>query len=242
MKSRVNAVNHEHDSFAQMLTEESITDGDQAQLPVEQAVSAVDNISVAKGKRKRRTTITPKLSALQRRQRNRSLSVFLEDATSEAAQCEATVNSSAITASAPEATSVFPDVTSMARKDGLDEALAGNASSHNLLKRPRTQTSRKQNELLSRLYADKSVALWPGKEVWPKNSVYTDAGSSYIIERKNDGYVGISIVQRGIQNYSNIMKSPMRPAWRNLSQAERDEIDVNEDASDKKKMWRCGEY
>lgn len=120
-------------------------------------------------------------------------------------------------------------------------------------KKPRNQTSRKQYELLSRLYVDKLVAFSPAKETWLKNSIYADAGSAYIVGRvtrfdkkkallevqwidtqfqKTDEYVGVNVVQRGIENYSNIMNSPTKPAWRTLCRADLSEIEVEEDASD----------
>lgn len=39
-------------------------------------------------------------------------------------------------------------------------------------------------------------------------------------------------MQRGVENYSNIMSSPSKPAWTALCHADQSEIEVQEDASD----------
>ncbi|KAE9010700.1 hypothetical protein PR001_g14828 [Phytophthora rubi] len=184
----------------------------------------------AKGKAKRKLCAARKPKAPKARSRKRDLSTLLEDATRE---------------DTPAAERMLGDDLTL--PDILPED--NTASS----KKPRNQTSRKQYELLSRLYVDKLVAFSPVKETWLKNSIYADAGSAYIVGRvtrfdkkkallevqwidtqfqKSDEYVGVNVVQRGIENYSNIMNSPTKPAWRTLCRADLSEIEVEEDVSD----------
>ncbi|GMF18135.1 unnamed protein product [Phytophthora fragariaefolia] len=60
--------------------------------------------------------------------------------------------------------------------------------------------------------------------------------------QKQDEYVGVSVVQRGVENYSNIKKSPSKPARRLLCQADASEVQIEEDASDIEEVNDDSEY
>ncbi|RAW43583.1 hypothetical protein PC110_g248 [Phytophthora cactorum] len=230
MESTNNDDIHQDESFVRMLTENTIIDKELAHNRGERSTSAVGETLAAKEKRKRKTSATRSPSAPQPPQRQHNLPVLVEDTTSEASGGDAASNASANPDIIHDATSGFSGVMS--------------TPSELSTRHPRIM------HLLKRHPRDHGLRH---RESWVKNSIYSDAGRAYIVGRvtrfgktnallevqwidtqfqKKDEYVGINIVQRGIENYSNIMKSPTKPAWRSLCQAERGEIEVEEDASD----------
>lgn len=247
-----NANSQHNDSFVQLLMatpEHTETGGER---PI--SASQPEPPPRANRKQKRRASTAKQANSSHPRTRKRDLSALLEDVTTPAGGRRG---------SAATENTVISTECILADSSGLS-GLAGIASggaespdnagtSQTASKKPRRQTARKHHELMSKLYVDKLVAFSAAKESWLKNSVYSEAGSAYIVGRvtrfdkkkalleiqwidtqfqKKDEYVGISIVQNGIENYSKIMSSPTKPAWRNLCHVERSEIELEEDASD----------
>ncbi|KAJ8546665.1 hypothetical protein ON010_g11571 [Phytophthora cinnamomi] len=148
----------------------------------------------------------------------------------------------------------------------IDDPLAEESVSKTPKKKQQRTSTRGQqlSAVMARIYVDKLVAFSPIKENWLKSKKhYGDAGSVYIVGRvtrfnkkkgmmeiqwldtqfqKQDEYVGVSVVQRGMENYSNIMKSPSKPAWRSLCQADVSEVQIQEDASDIEEVSDDSEY
>ncbi|KAE8875633.1 hypothetical protein PF003_g40234 [Phytophthora fragariae] len=106
---------------------------------------------------------------------------------------------------------------------------------------------------LPQLFVEKFVAYSPAKEPWLSARIFEDAGSAYIVGRvsrfdkkkalfqihwvdtqfqKADKWISMSVVQRGMENYKNVMASPSKPAWKSLCQPDSTESGIVEDDSD----------
>ncbi|GMF47658.1 unnamed protein product [Phytophthora fragariaefolia] len=99
-----------------------------------------------------------------------------------------------------------------------------------------TTPSRTAPILLQDVYANKLVAFCPDKEKWMRAKAYRPAGTAYIIGRvqfqKAVEHVSVGVLQRGIKNYSVLIRMK-NPYWRILVQPDpTDDIDFEENDSD----------